>query len=224
MSSYISKRTVAFIDVLAFKYILNKFQLSIIGKAYTSAIDNVLRAFKDDMIGNRKLETCSINIFSDSIIIYSNDGSEAGFLSVVKCVQRIIQSLILSQFPARGAITFGEMYIDENRKIHAGIPLVETYKLEQEQEWIGVVIDKSLQDQFKVLLDITALPKIGQYSVPLKEENIRDSYVINWLQGLADDTNYIKSLNLLPTKEVFGKEMKCKYMNTIKFIEYIKSL
>ena len=72
----------------------------------------------------------------------------SGFLTVVLYTQRIIQSFIVAQFPIRGAIAFGETYLDNNASIFLGNGYLNAVELEKKQEWIGVSIDKSVEKKF----------------------------------------------------------------------------
>ena len=76
-------RTVAFLDILAFKQILNKYPCINIGKAYLSAVTSSKERTKEWMYRfSHKYIECEFHTFSDSVLILSPDDSKAGFLSV----------------------------------------------------------------------------------------------------------------------------------------------
>jgi len=219
MKKNISKRTVAYLDILAFKFIQEKFSLEKIGEIFGNALSSADEAFKVDKVYNSKIGFCHRHIYSDAISIYSSDESKESCLALIKYVQRIVQFFIVSQFPVRGAIVFGEAYIDEFRDIRVGV-FTQAYELEQKQEWIGVAIDPSIKKQFPSLFKENIIPEIIQYPVPFKNGITYFSYAINWIDSI-DDTP-VSSLELFPG--IFGDKIKNKYENTLKFIQNLKPL
>lgn len=223
--NYISNRTVAFIDVLAFKHILSEFQLKKVGDVLSDAIAQGIQLNKDDKIHNYQLQSVIIHNFSDSIFVYSLDDSENGCLSVIKCVHRLFQMLILYQFPARAGIAFGEAYINSDKNIRIGAnSFSRAYELEQSQDWIGGIIDVSIEKKFPALL--ANLLEVIKYLIPFREnsellelEEIK--YAINWLHGIGSDpVDPIDILKHFPN--MFGQNINIKLKNTIKFLEHTK--
>ena len=88
--NFISKRTVALIDITAFKFILNKLTLEKVGTVYKEAITQAKDALRIDGVHNGTIQPCTSHVFSDSIIIYSLDDSESSCFTVIKFAQRIL--------------------------------------------------------------------------------------------------------------------------------------
>lgn len=224
-------RTVAIVDILGFSSKLEKWPLKNIGAAME---DFLLQtpAFVKEWI--RKFpatysDDCLQYTFSDSIIIISKDDTEKSCKSVIYYVKRLMHFLILGQCMPRGAITFGEMYINKELQIFIGKPLVRANHLEKEQEWIGAIIDKSVETQFPQLFDepfeysethgIKAkyykYEEYVRYSIPFKENSkckqeiyyainlLDESPVINFSLGLMCDAKnmYDYTLYLSVTNE-----------------------
>jgi hypothetical protein len=76
--------------------------------------------------------------------------------------------------PLRGAITYGEIYVNTEKNIFLGQALTRAYELEESQQWIGVMIDSNLKDKYSDLFNLINeeenLLKIIflEYDVPFK--------------------------------------------------------
>ena len=110
------------------------------------------------------------------------------------------------------------MYIDEINKIHAGQPLVKASELEKLQEWIGVLIDKSLEEQFPSLFSKEACQETILYPVPFKCGQNKPYYTINWMHEI-DDT-VLKSLDLF--LGIYDERIILKHANTMQYVAYVK--
>jgi len=197
-----TNRTVAFIDILGFKEIVNSAPAHDIGTKFSNIIGKTLpamnkspRDFPDEPsffpnFGvNEKY--CISFAFSDSIILVSHDETEESCLALLIYALRVSQILIGSKFPVRGAISYGDMYIDLNNSLFLGSALTYCYELEQRQNWIGLVIDDSIPNVFPDVLtknepttDIR--PKLfPKYQVPMKNGPVRDLHTLNWRWNLV---------------------------------------
>ena len=165
-----TKRTVAFIDILGFKSIVETSTADELGLRFTNVIGKSLSSlnrklgdFPDEptLFPNftRDQSYCINFAFSDSIILVSKDESEESCLALLIFALRVSQILIGNRFPVRGAITYGDMYVDLARSLFLGKAMTSAYELEQRQNWIGLVIDDSIPETFQsVLVDETPTP------------------------------------------------------------------
>lgn len=219
-------RTVAFLDILAFKTILDQFPLEHIGASYQRAVEAASNILRDDFGRDQALYDHQpvIHIFSDSIIIYSKDDTENSCYAVIRYAHRILQNLIQHQFPVRGAIAYGQTWISE--PIRIGDPFVTTYTLEQKQEWLGVVIDETVFTKFPEIrkFDNETYPEIVKYGVPLiknKTDTSRDvdfekMYCLNWLSKSNIDINPLEEM-----LTYLGPRFNQKFQHTVAFTEFI---
>ncbi len=187
---------------------------------------------------------CEIFIFSDSIAIFSSDDSWDGFLSVVNYVRLFFQSFVVKQLPLRGAIAFGDVFLDRERAIFFGDAYMKAVNLEKKQEWIGVMIDESVEDAFKLFFTEDILitkhpifydmrwhtyPEICRYKVRLKLEECY-LYLATKLEfesrDSKRDTNFFVSFS--DSKEIFYVDEKGHRSqihltdnNTVKFNEML---
>jgi hypothetical protein len=91
-------------------------------------------------------------LMSDSVVIYSEPlkRDDARFFrelsSMVRIARKVLETLLDHNLPSRGALSFGEFYVDAANSIYVGKALVEAYELAESQEWIGAVIGQSLTE------------------------------------------------------------------------------
>lgn len=261
--SNVKNRTVAFLDILGFKNILKKYSYDNIGKKFTEALELAqARAFEwhttfPNIYGKDK---CFVYTFSDSIAIISPDVDPSyadpelvGFLIVTLYVKYLVQSLFVFQIPVRGAIAFGETYFSSNPAIFLGCAWLKATDLEKLQQWIGVSIDKSVEERFSNFFNAKNLlpniynldgglignrfkyPQIMRYPVPFKvEANQEESkllFTINWLDQFTfydDEGNRLGNFDYINKLEKLIEDIddktKAKYFNTRKYVEYVDSV
>lgn len=216
-------RTVAYLDILGFNSLLNKYPLEEIGRIYSAAVS---AANKINLDKSLKSAICKTYILSDSLVVISPDSSFSSFISVVNYVKQIIQSFIKIQFPVRGAIAFGNMFINEQLSIFIGDGYLNAAKYEisdhYKQGFIGVSIDKSVEDAFpQFFSNVSFQEGLVQYPVPF-EHHTRVLYTLNWLEPFS--TNELLSMMRAAQVETTDPKVKLKYENTIKYIQYIDSI
>jgi hypothetical protein len=238
-STFIENRTVAFLDILGFKKIMEKYKLKHIGQWLDSLIPLTDELQKSERgIFNPNHEACVKFVFSDTIIICSANNTPASFLATVYYIKRLVQSAIVGGAMIRGVVTFGEMYINENNGIFAGIPIVKASELEKNQEWVGIIFDEMVQKEFKEIFDSTveietllgkrpiySYPDIVKHKVPFKCGATHAYYALNWLDKFPISTEMGSPKEII--QKAMGeseKQHELKYKNTIEYIDYINSI
>lgn len=97
--------------------------------------------------------------FSDTFILYQNIYDNN---SQIEKLQRIFAFLVYSAYllrfsfhagiPLRGALSFGEYYVDTKNISFLGKPIVEAYDASNKQNWCGAVVCNSAMDVIKDVL------------------------------------------------------------------------
>jgi len=154
------------------------------------------------------------------------------FLNVCAALMR---QLFAKGLPLRGAIHFGEYYVDP--QCFAGLPIVTAHRDASQQDWSGCTVDDSIQAQYKQILQSTGADKPGarwvliDYPVPTKQGTTEIRSVINWawLRG----SPFVKKLRTEPSKFVrdsfsahkknLSPQVELKLQNTETFIRHINS-
>ena len=117
-----------------------------------AVINNALEAFTRWEELNGLFKTI---YFSDTFVFYQEPkgyGSWA-FLDVYAIGGMLLSALLAAGIPARGAISFGEfeVNIDSTRRhqVYYGKALVEAYKAEQQEKWVGITILPSAWEPYE---------------------------------------------------------------------------
>jgi hypothetical protein len=207
-------RAVAFLDILGFRKLVESKSTEELGALFSNVIGRALPAMNRPFGEPHDEPTlfpqrppneswCISHSFSDSIILISHDESEASALALLIYALRVTQMLIASKLPVRGAIAFGDMYVDMAKALFLGKALTQAYALEQSQHWIGVAIDPSVSERFPNLLE-SDVPLAGlrkclfpRYEVPMKTGPIRQLHTLNWRWNVVAEGG---------TKTLFGDD------------------
>jgi hypothetical protein len=104
----------------------------------------------DFIIGHtREMWRTRIQIFSDSIFFFF-DGDAEGVQNpwaapqlLFACAAEVSLRLWAAELPHRGAIAFGDCWLDPEASAIVGEAIVRAVRWEQEQEWFGVSVEPS---------------------------------------------------------------------------------
>lgn len=190
------KRTVALLDILGFKEWIASEPLEVIARKYEDAVHDLQFLNKPrppvpdrfSMFPDHPIDVpfCKTFIFSDSIIMISNGPGASETLKTAISAWRTLQAFIFNRIPARGAVTFGEMYINPSRNIFLGPALTQAAQLEKKQEWIGAIVDENVMREISGSVGADdavgkLLAKIfRKYPVPFKDGNSPELHTLNW--------------------------------------------
>ena len=185
----LASRTVAVLDVLGFKGLIESAPLPSLAQRYEAALEGSTHFLEAGDDSNEPLElrravVCDRFVFSDTIILVSIDDGEAAAEDVLFCAWRTCQFFIGAGMPLRGAVAFGEMHADRSRQVFLGKALTRAHALEQRQQWIGAAIDPSLVAEFPNLFPDDAenymTGVVPPYKVPMKDGLHESLRTINW--------------------------------------------
>ncbi|WP_372437381.1 hypothetical protein ACCM60_21690 [Pseudomonas chlororaphis subsp. aureofaciens] len=135
-------RYLLFLDILGFSELVEKKS----PQEIYAIIDNALDTFRRWEKMNGLFKTI---YFSDTFLFYQEPkgyGSWA-FLDIYGIGGMVLAALLAAGIPARGAISFGEFEVELDstgrHQVYFGKALVEAYKAEQREKWIGITITPS---------------------------------------------------------------------------------
>lgn len=222
-------RAVAFLDILGFKELISSKPLDEVVEKYelmlgaTQAMNkpfqytkNVPSLFPDHPENE---QWCKRYIFSDSIILIANGDDEISFFKLIVYARKLFITLISMKLPARGAISYGELYENPANNLVIGKSLTDAYLLEQSQDWIGVAISDEAEARYEELLSqfTGVLGEIFlRYPVPFKNGTTRYLYTLNWRFNLIVEKG---------TRSLFGdaenQGVKRKINNTLNYARSI---
>ncbi|MFP0199042.1 hypothetical protein ACKJSM_28270 [Pseudomonas sp. PHC1] len=132
-------RCLLFLDVLGFSQLV---ETKTVQEVY-GVIDESLKAFGYWEKMNGLFKTI---YFSDTFIFYQEPKGYANwaFLDIYAIGSMLLSALLAKGIPARGAISFGEFEVDLDttgrHQVYFGKALIEAYKAEQSEKWIGITV------------------------------------------------------------------------------------
>lgn len=162
--------------------------------------------------------------FSDTFVMYSDDGSASDFVSMDMIARGFMGRLVTHKIPVRGAIACGDFYADRINQLYLGEALIEAYEYGEAQDWIGFLLCPS------------AIKRLNEVGLPADE---RLNYAYADIPFKATHANVVTKLPacILGSWDYINGENLClsalremklkapndsvarKYDNSIKFIE-----
>lgn len=156
-------RYLLFLDILGFSELVDTKG----PKEIYSIIDNALKTFGRWEELNGLFKTI---YFSDTFLFYQEPKgySSWAFLDIYAIGGMVLSALLAAGVPARGAISFGEFEVNFDstgrHHVYFGKALIEAYKAEQREKWIGITIMPSAWKPFEAekpgIIDAFAREKV----------------------------------------------------------------
>lgn len=136
-----ANRFVAFLDIMGFKDMVARGDHEEIYKKL-----QLISKIRDTLTDENENRGIRIVMFSDSIIIYSNDDSIECFRNFLIRVNLAFSTIIHKQIPIKGAIAYGKLSVNNSGLIFFGQPQIDAYLLqEQEVFYYGMVCHNSIE-------------------------------------------------------------------------------
>ncbi len=158
-------RYLLFLDILGFSELVETKEVQEI----YAVIDNALKAFGYWEEMNGLFKTI---YFSDTFLFYQEPKGYGNwaFLDVYAIGGMVLSALLAANIPARGAISFGEFEVEFDstgrHQVYFGKALVEAYKAEQREKWIGISILPSAWQPYEAenpgVIDVLASEKVWE--------------------------------------------------------------
>jgi hypothetical protein len=129
--------------------------------------------------------------FSDAIILIARDNSDAASLGIRLACIRIFAAALSHGVAVRGAVAQGVVTADFRRSLFFGQPIVDSYLLEEDQRWFGIVEHESCFDAFPARHELSELKS---NEIPISEvwsvetsAGPRELLALNWTILLSDE-------------------------------------
>lgn len=227
-------RSVGFIDVLGFRQLVESTSAGELGEKFVRVVDLVQGFLKRPPLPGKELPRlfpehapdapwCISHVFSDSIILISSTGSRNDCLKLLVFALRAMQTLIAHGFPVRGAVAYGDLFVDLQRRLFLGPALTRAYELEQRQDWIGGAVDPGVERAFPDLFSAgehlaTVEALFPCYQVPFKSGEVREYRTLNWRWNLVVERG---------TRSLFGSPSDWadhrKVLNALEYALHVRS-
>lgn len=127
-------RFVLFLDIMGFKERIARRGQDVILKELTELQRFLSEKMPED-------SSIAYAMFSDSIIVMTNDDNLASFIKLSEIAKGILNKSIGElQMPIKGAIAHGELTVNQQKQLYFGQPLIDAYLLEEELKCYAIVL------------------------------------------------------------------------------------
>ena len=163
------ERFVLFLDILGFK--------DRVARHSHDEVMRVLQELQQSVSDSRKKhakENIDYSIFSDSILLFTQDATADSLVALSAAACDIMQTAILKAVPMKGALAMGKMSCDTPKQLFFGQPLIDAYLLEESTKYYGILVHHSAEEAVKkqgaFYRDVPACLKCGNVN----------HYELNW--------------------------------------------
>ena len=219
----------AYFDILGFKQKLKTEGLERVRKSYLELIERAVTPQKAKWSKNITVSSggdiapalmwapIEADFASDSIILYVPYNPQLVEEFFRRCALLFCSALRIL-VPLRGVITTGEGVFNHRRHVFIGSPLVEASSLEEELDWVGVVLGRSMQAEIRIP---PHLVQIFEPPMTPKGKNLFGGLALDWpriWRKLYTDSalTYLAEMssgNLPP-------EIKARYEHAAQFFDF----
>ena len=147
-----TKRYVAFLDILGFKdYVLRHSLGNVYSRLRT--LNGFLPTDEEQDYETDIEKRIKFTIFSDSIFIFSKDDTFVNLRHFLSYVKRVMRMALRKEIPLKGAIAYGNIVVDDEQNLFCGQPIIDAYQLEEDLQYMGVVIHHTFEEEYDKLSD-----------------------------------------------------------------------
>jgi hypothetical protein len=157
-------------------------------------------------------------IFSDSILLVTNDNSERSAHKLLLYTSVILQRATINKIPLKGAIAYGEFTAVLGKSLYFGKPLIDAYELQNELQLYGVIMHHTMEKQMTNFIDnnLKVNDMVVRWPVPMKSGKI-NHLILDWIPS---DENAYKNWVTELYNTVSGKP-RIHVDNTLEFIRWV---
>lgn len=149
MEDITKNRFVAVLDILGFKDMVLSTDHEILYHRIQELLD--VTKMNDDLIQRMKCKEHKPTYFnfSDSFFVFSSDDSAESFDVFINFTQALFMNAIGLSFMIKGAIGFGKVSINENKRIFFGKPIIDAFLLQEDVKYLGIVFHHLAENQLR---------------------------------------------------------------------------
>ena len=171
-SNFTKDRFVAFLDIMGFK-----------DRVARNEHDDVLKELEifqsniSQYVSYHRDANIHIALFSDSILIYSQDDESSSLHALADITSHIMMYAIQQEkpIPLKGAIAAGRMTCNQTKQLYFGQALIDAYLLEENVKYYGVLVHHSAERY----IQNNYFPEFRDIKAPLKSGEI-SHYELRW--------------------------------------------
>lgn len=169
---FTKERFVAFLDIMGFK--------DRVARNDHNDVLKELEVFQSNIsqyVSYHREANIQIALFSDSILIYSQNNSIDSLHALADITSHIMMYAIQQEkpIPLKGAIAAGRMTCNQTKQLYFGQALIDAYLLEENVKYYGVLVHHSAEGY----LHLAEFPEFRDVKAPLKAGEI-SHYELRW--------------------------------------------
>ena len=195
-----ANRFVLYTDILGFKDLIQREEHDVVLEKLTilSNFKNVINSMKweeyinEDMLHDKP---CFHSVtFSDSLFIFTKNDSIENFIAISFLSRHLMRHSIKNKIPIKGVLSHGFTTVNKKEHIFFGQPIVDAFLLENELNYIGIVIHNSFEKYFNDILPDyrkygikrNLKPILMELKTPLKKGRYKH-FNVNWFKAFNED-------------------------------------
>lgn len=170
--------------------------------------------------------------FSDTILLFTKGDKSEDLRSILLTCLELFAALLSRSTPIRVGVAHGLFIFNQDENAFVGPPLVQAYRLGEEAQWLGAVLDQTVADRAAQLQPPLQDPNGGnlivQWKVPLKTGKKALLPVLAWPRShrnnfkvrppISAETFYQAFVQLFGPFEGLRAQDREKYENTVAFV------
>lgn len=157
-------------------------------------------------------------IFSDSVLLISNDDSTEAALETIWRAKALINHAFSKNIPIKGALAYGELTANINRNLYFGQPLIDAFEFQKELFIYGIALHHTAENYLvktDLIKGLEEIEGIIRYDTPLKK-----GHAYHYLVDIFNQDNYEELENNVSSFYCMTSGEVRQYVdNTIKFIQ-----
>jgi len=208
---------IAMCDVLGFTNLVAATRLDEIYQRYLALVGQLDPLFRITPVTYKRVNVLDRVIFSDTILLWAPDGAE---IEILPHVLGGLMANAVGSMPLRAGLAFGECIIDPANEIYIGQPIIDAYRTEQAQEWMGGAFHPSCWKRpgLHSVLSNGYEGSAVAYDVPVKTGHARLEYALNWPARADSD---FSAHVLVASEASAAPAAKVKWQNARRFYETV---
>jgi hypothetical protein len=170
--------------------------------------------------------------FSDTVLLFTKGDEPEDLRSILFACLELFAQRLSRCAPFRIGVAHGLFVFNRDENVFVGPPLIQAYRLGEEAQWLGAVLDQSVAEKATqlepALRDGNGRNLVVQWEVPLKSGNKASQYVLAWPRSHRNDfivqppisaeTFYQAFVQLFGLFQNLRSRDREKYENTVAFV------
>ncbi|HUJ12099.1 MAG TPA: hypothetical protein VL171_18990 [Verrucomicrobiae bacterium] len=166
--------------------------------------------------------------FSDTFLYHTHDGSRESFCAISQASEWFFDEVVDSGIPLRGALAFGDIYVDKSNHVFLGEAFVDAYEYGERFDWVGFALHHSALDRMAELGQPVSELYYERQCAPFRDRNAARlklesvvAYGIGQSSALpvVGGNPYLHSVKAMHDA-ITNRRHRKKYQHTIQFNEH----